>query len=106
MFDVILSPEAKAFFADAGKPLALKLARCFEQLEREPRRHSNIKRLSGARSGLSRYRVGDWRVIYRKFIEKSADRLPPFIRDQWNPNPMSHSQAFRLIMPLPSSSRG
>jgi mRNA interferase RelE/StbE len=49
----------------ADRPLARKLARCFTQLERDPRRHNNIKRLSGDLAGHLRYRVGDWRVIYR-----------------------------------------
>jgi mRNA interferase RelE/StbE len=65
MFEVILSPEAAAFFAAADPPLARKLARCFAQLERDPRRGNNIKRLKGELSGRLRYRVGDWRVIYR-----------------------------------------
>jgi mRNA interferase RelE/StbE len=65
MFEVVLSPEAESFFARADQPLARKLARCFRQLEREPRRHNNIRRLSGPLAGLMRYRVGDWRVIYR-----------------------------------------
>lgn len=65
MFEVILSPEARAFFASADAPLARRLARCFAQLEREPRRHNNIKRLSGTLAGQLRFRVGDWRVIYR-----------------------------------------
>ena len=63
MFDVILSPDAAAFYASADPPLAKKLARCFKQLEQTPRRHSNIKRLTGEFAGLYRYRVGDWRVI-------------------------------------------
>ena len=65
MFEVVLSPEAQQFFASVQRPLASKLARCFAQLEREPRRHSSIRRLSGDFAGLLRYRVGDWRVIYR-----------------------------------------
>ena len=65
MFEVILSPEAAAFFAAADQPLARRLARCFGQLERDPRRHNNVKRLSGRFAGLLRYRVGDWRVVYR-----------------------------------------
>lgn len=73
MFEVILSPEAQAFYAAADKPLARKLARCFEQLEQEPRRHNNIKRLKGKFAGLSRFRVGDWRVIYR--IEDARTRV-------------------------------
>jgi mRNA interferase RelE/StbE len=74
MFEVILSPEAQAFFAAADAPLARKLARCFRQLEQEPRRHNNIKRLSGKNlAGLVRYRVGDWRVIYQ--IDDAAQRV-------------------------------
>jgi mRNA interferase RelE/StbE len=65
MFEVILAPEARAFFADADPPLARKLARCFKQLEHDPRRHNNIKRLTGALAGRLRFRIGDWRVIYR-----------------------------------------
>jgi mRNA interferase RelE/StbE len=73
MFEVILSPEAQAFFAAADQPLARKLARCFARLEREPRRHNNIKRLSGKLAGRLRYRIGDWRVIYR--IDDQANRV-------------------------------
>ncbi len=73
MFEVILSPEAEAFFSQADLPLARKLARCFRQLEDEPRRHNNIKRLSGKLAGRLRYRVGDWRVIFR--IDDRADQV-------------------------------
>jgi mRNA interferase RelE/StbE len=65
MFKVVLSPEAREFYAVADRPLARKLARCFAILEQEPRRHNNIKRLSGALTGRWRFRVGDWRVVYR-----------------------------------------
>jgi mRNA interferase RelE/StbE len=65
MFDVILAPEARLFYGQADRPLAQKLAHCFAQLEREPRRHNNVKRLSGRFAGRLRYRVGGWRVIYR-----------------------------------------
>lgn len=64
MFDVILSPEAQTFFTEADQPLVRKLARCFAQLEQDPRRHNNIKRLAGEFTGKFRYRVGDWRVLY------------------------------------------
>ena len=65
MYEVVLSPDATAFFEHADLPLAKKLARCFQRLEDDPRRHNNIKRLSPPLAGLLRYRVGDWRVIYR-----------------------------------------
>jgi mRNA interferase RelE/StbE len=73
MFEVVLSPEAQAFFAASDRPLARKLARCFAQLERQPRRHNNIKRLSGKLAGRLRYRLGDWRVIYR--IDDQSHRV-------------------------------
>lgn len=73
MFDVILSPEARAFYADADRSLAAKLARCFTQLGRDPRRHGNVKRLRGELAGLLRYRIGDWRVVYR--VENEARRV-------------------------------
>lgn len=65
MFEVLLAPEARAFYERADHAMARKLARCFAQLEREPRKHNNIKRLTGRFAGLLRYRIGDWRVLYR-----------------------------------------
>ena len=40
--EVILSPEAAAFYGTADPPLARKFARCFAQLERDPRRHTTL----------------------------------------------------------------
>jgi mRNA interferase RelE/StbE len=63
MFDVILSPEAQVFYDQADQPLARKLARCFAQLEHDPRHHNNIKRLSGKLGGAPA--LSNWRVVYR-----------------------------------------
>ena len=65
MYDVIMSPSAAAFYAAADQPLARKLARCFRNLRNDPRQGNNVKRLTGKWSAYLRYRVGDWRVIYR-----------------------------------------
>jgi mRNA interferase RelE/StbE len=65
MFEVVLSPSASEFYTAADRPLARKLARCFRRLEADPRRGNNVKRLTGEFSGYWRYRVGDWRVVYR-----------------------------------------
>lgn len=73
MFEVELSPSAAEFYAAADRPLALKLARCFRHLEENPRRGNNIKRLTGEWKSYLRYRVGDWRVIYR--IDDEANRV-------------------------------
>ena len=65
MFEVILSPQAQAFFVSADKPLAKKLSRCFSELERDPRRHNNIKRLTGkpGRVGVPAHRVRWYREL-------------------------------------------
>src|SRR5205814_7600400 len=73
MYEVVLSAKARAFFASASGPLARKLARCFAQLERDPRSGNNVKRLTGRLAGHLRYRVGDWRVVYR--IDNTARRV-------------------------------
>lgn len=71
MYKVDLSKSAQKFYQKAERPLARKLARCFEQLENDPRHHSNIKPLTGKLAGQYRYRVGDYRVIYRIDDEQS-----------------------------------
>lgn len=65
MYSVRLLPQAERFYSNADRPLARKLARCFEQLEQNPRTHPNITFLKGPLAGYYRYRVGDYRVIYR-----------------------------------------
>ena len=69
-YQINLSERAKRFFERADAPLQRRLDRCFDQLKADPRRHPNIKALSGAYSGYFRYRVGDYRVVYA--IDQSA----------------------------------
>ena len=63
-YRVDLSAQSQEFYRKADRPLARKLARCFQQLEQEPRQHGNIKPLKGNLAGHYRYRVGDYRLIY------------------------------------------
>ena len=70
MYDVLLAPEALKTYRRADVPLARKLNRCFQNLSSDPRSHSNMKRLTGALRGRWRYRLGDWRVVYRISKEK------------------------------------
>jgi len=65
MFEVSLGPQAKRVFEAAQAPLQRKLDRCFLQLREDPRRHPQIRALSGPLAGYWRYRVGNYRVIYR-----------------------------------------
>jgi mRNA interferase RelE/StbE len=65
MYSVILAQKARKFYAKAEVSLAQKIARCFQILEQDPRKHPNIKPLTGKLQGRYRYRIGDYRVIYR-----------------------------------------
>ncbi|MEH2270234.1 MAG: type II toxin-antitoxin system RelE/ParE family toxin [Nostoc sp.] len=65
MYNVVLSAKAEEIYATADQALAKKVARCFEQLEQNPRFHPNVKPLKGDFAGYYRYRVGDYRVIYQ-----------------------------------------
>jgi mRNA interferase RelE/StbE len=65
MYEVLLAPEALCVYERVDPPLARRINRCFDNLARDPHRHPNIKRLTGVLSGRWRYRVGDWRVVYR-----------------------------------------
>jgi mRNA interferase RelE/StbE len=64
MFRVELSREAQRFYDRCEAPVARKLTRCFEALERNPREGNNVKALKGKLAGSFRYRVGDLRVVY------------------------------------------
>ncbi|MEH1775285.1 type II toxin-antitoxin system RelE family toxin [Nostoc sp.] len=65
MYNVVLSAKAEEIFATANQALAKKVARCFEQLEQNPRFHPNVKPLKGYFAGYYRYRIGKYRVIYQ-----------------------------------------
>jgi mRNA interferase RelE/StbE len=72
MFELFLSKLPAEFFANADRNLAKKLSRCFTVLEQDPRSgNNNIKALAGIYAGHYRYRIGDWRVVYRIDFEQS-----------------------------------
>ncbi len=64
-YNVKLTPKAQEFYAAANTQLAKKIARCLAILEETPYNYSNIKPLKGNYTGRYRYRIGDYRVIYR-----------------------------------------
>jgi len=65
MYDIQLTRDAQSFYQKAEHSLVNRLNRCFDQLEQNPYEHPNIRRLKGPLAGQWRYRVGDWRVVYR-----------------------------------------
>ena len=67
-FQVELSSKARKFYAACAEELARRLDACFKELERDPYRGPNIKRLkTRPQERLYRYRIGDHRVIYEVF---------------------------------------
>lgn len=64
MYRVVLQSQPERVFADADRPLARKLARGFRILEPSPRKHPNIKALSGPLAGHFRFRAGGHRIVY------------------------------------------
>ncbi|MEA5619763.1 type II toxin-antitoxin system RelE/ParE family toxin [Cronbergia sp. UHCC 0137] len=64
-YTVIIGIDAQEFFEASSASLQKKLDRCFERLKIEPRNYPNIKPLKGELLGYYRYRVSDYRVIYK-----------------------------------------
>jgi mRNA interferase RelE/StbE len=65
MYRVELGRESRRFFERAGASLQRRLDKCFDRLKVDPRIGGSVKPLAGKLRGYYRYRVGDYRVIYR-----------------------------------------
>jgi len=67
-YKIELSSKARKFYESCAKELVNRLNDCFEELEIDPYRGPNIKRLkTRPQERLFRYRIGDYRVIYEIF---------------------------------------
>lgn len=70
-WEIVLTRTAEKVYDKADKDMKVRFEACFEDIEKNPFNGSNIKHLTGQLKGLSRYRTGEWRVIYRIAREKS-----------------------------------
>lgn len=70
IWEIVLTRPAKRIYDKASMDIKQRLDGCFEDLEKNPIYGNNIKPLTGKLKGLIRYRVGDWRLIYRLFKER------------------------------------
>ncbi|MEH2334193.1 type II toxin-antitoxin system RelE family toxin [Nostoc sp.] len=70
MYSVVLYAEAEEIYATANQALAKKIAKCFEQLEQNPRFHPNIKPLKDDFAGYYHYRISDYRVIIKLMMKQ------------------------------------
>lgn len=73
MYRVELSRDGRRFFESASASLQRRLDKCFDRLKADPRSGGSVKPLVGKLRGHYRYRVGDYRVIYR--IDESAHKV-------------------------------
>lgn len=71
-WEIVLTKPAKRVYDRASRDIQQRLDGCFEDLEKNPIYGNNIRPLTGQLKGLIRYRVGDWRLIYRLFKEKKT----------------------------------
>jgi len=71
-WEIVLTKPAKRVYDKASKVIQQRLDSCFEDLEKNPIYGNSIRPLTGQLKGLIRYRIGDWRVIYRLFKEKKT----------------------------------
>ena len=71
-WEIVLTKPAEKVYVKSGKEMHRRLDRCLKTLEKNPHNGNNIKQLTGELKGLLRYRVGDWRVIYRLFQETNV----------------------------------
>jgi mRNA interferase RelE/StbE len=69
-WEIILTKPAEKVYDKSNKEVRRRLDKSLEKLEINPLYGNNIKSLTGELKGLLRYRVGDWRVIYRLYEEK------------------------------------
>lgn len=71
-FQVLLMPQALKFYKVCPEELAIRLNKCFEDLENNPFWGPNIKVLKGEKKRY-RYRVGTHRVVYG--IDKDSRKV-------------------------------
>lgn len=71
-FEVLLMPHALKFYKTCAKELAIRLNKCFEDLESNPFRGPSIKILKGEKKRY-RYRAGIYRIIYS--IDKENNKV-------------------------------
>ena len=65
MFEVRLTPQAEHAYTHLGSVTRERVDRVFEQLEQSNFRHRNIRALRGRYAGSLRYRLGNWRIVFR-----------------------------------------
>lgn len=69
-WEVVLTRPAEKSYDRLPTDVQERIGACFDTLENSPQGGANVKALTGKLRGLMRYRVGDWRVIYRLSLSR------------------------------------
>lgn len=75
MFEVRITPEARANFLALNRPMQARVQEIFQRLTRWPN-VSGAKPLRRELKGAYRIRTGDWRVLFT--IDEPAERITVF----------------------------
>ncbi|MBF0457012.1 MAG: type II toxin-antitoxin system RelE/ParE family toxin [Nitrospirae bacterium] len=70
IWEIALTRPSEKVYDKFPSDIRKRFYECFKSLEQNPLYGNNIKALTGKLKGLYRYRVGDWRVIYRLNVER------------------------------------
>ncbi|MGB7297127.1 MAG: type II toxin-antitoxin system RelE/ParE family toxin [Candidatus Aminicenantales bacterium] len=71
-WEIVLTGPAQRVYDKVSRDIRQRLDSCFEDLEKNPVYGNRIRPLSGQLRVLVRYRVGDWRVVFRLFEERKT----------------------------------
>jgi mRNA interferase RelE/StbE len=65
MFEIKLTPQAERAYTRLGSTTRMRVDRVLQQFENGDFRHPNIRALRGQYAGSLRYRLGNWRIVFR-----------------------------------------
>jgi mRNA interferase RelE/StbE len=65
MYEILLARKARKFYEKASDELIDELQQCFDELSQNPYQGANIKKLKGDLSDSWRYRLVNYRVVYK-----------------------------------------
>ena len=72
MFEIVLTREAQKDYQKLAKNMARRINQCMDTLRENPLQYPQAIPLKGKLAGFYRWRVGDWRVVYRVDIDEEV----------------------------------
>lgn len=79
-WEIVLTRPAEKVYDKVSGDMRHRIDSCFEDLEKNPWHSKNVRAMTGELKGLYRYRIGDWRIIYRISKEKQIVEIIAVLR--------------------------